>query len=70
MTRPINPSVLLVVATLVCTAVGVAIGAEAPAIPAFPGAEGAGAQTVIHNFVMLGVKNYRVLLSIPDSRVV
>lgn len=46
MNRPINPSVFLIVATLVFTAVGVAVGTEAPAIPAFPGAEGAGAQTV------------------------
>ena len=44
--RPINPSVFLIAATLVFTAVGGALGTEAPVIPAFPGAEGAGAQTV------------------------
>ena len=46
MNRPVNPSVFLIVATLVFTTVGVAPGAESPTIPAFPGAEGAGAQTV------------------------
>ena len=46
MNRPINPSVFLIVATLVFTAGGVASGTETPAFPAFPGAEGAGAQTV------------------------
>ena len=38
----VNPSVFLTVATLTFAAIGVASGSEAPAIPAFPGAEGYG----------------------------
>ena len=46
MNRPINPFAFLIAATLACTTVGAAPGAEALAVPAFPGAEGAGAHTV------------------------
>ncbi len=41
-----KPSMFLTIAAFVFSAAGVAPGAEASAIPAFPGAEGAGAQTV------------------------
>ena len=41
-----KPSIFFAIATFVFSTAGVAPSAEVHAIPAFPGAEGAGAQTV------------------------